>query len=107
MRTAIPNPCIGPIDSSVFNTSKSSVPCSTSDFGDGIHSFRTSTGVYHKPVDVQQKLLFRRVARIVMIDPEAVRKVIIIGISNYRDTEGAPGSLFEPGSWVAVSSLRL
>ena len=42
-----------------------------------------------------------------MFDPEAVRKVIIIGISNYRDTEGAPGSLFEPGSWVAVSSLRL
>jgi hypothetical protein len=42
-----------------------------------------------------------------MIDPEAVRKVIIIGISNYRDTQGAPGSVFEPGSWVAVSSLRL
>src|ERR1700687_1095039 len=44
MRKAIPKPCIGPIESRVFSTSKSSVPCSTSDLEEGIRSFRRSTG---------------------------------------------------------------
>src|SRR5713101_3654842 len=55
MRKAIPKPCIGPMVSRVFSTSKSSVPCRTSVLEEGIDSFRWSTGVYHSSVDGQQE----------------------------------------------------
>ena len=35
MRRAIPKPCIGPLELRVLITSKSSVPCRTSDLGEG------------------------------------------------------------------------
>src|SRR6266404_5643544 len=61
IRSAIPKPCIGPIESRVFSTSKSSVPCRTSDLGDGIRSFRRSTGkkgAYQIPVGRQREFWF-------------------------------------------------
>src|SRR5260370_32087397 len=58
MRRAIAKQCNGTNESRVFSTSKSSVPCRTSDLGDGIRSFRRSRGkkgAYQIPVGRQQE----------------------------------------------------
>src|SRR5712664_583694 len=78
MRRAIPKPCIGPIESRVFNTSKSSVPCRTSDLGDGIRSFRRSTGkkgAYQIPVGRQQEFCCSARRRRPLAESAANKKV--------------------------------